>query len=156
MTARAPSVCNVPGCPTLIPAGTSRCPEHGGNQRTGSPRGSTRAWRRLRRQVLTRDGYRCTRCGTRDGLEVHHRVPVTNGGEDTIANTITLCRDCHAQTHRRAAGVTSHRQRPPMPARAPARPSHAILDVGGYLQAHWTGQRPGAASRCARIQESGA
>jgi hypothetical protein len=45
MARRALTVCAVPGCPNAQP-----CPEH------PARRGSTRAWRRLRLQVLQRDG----------------------------------------------------------------------------------------------------
>lgn len=32
-------------------------------------------------------------------LEVHHRVPLADGGEDTVANAIALCPNCHRQRH---------------------------------------------------------
>lgn len=32
-------------------------------------------------------------------LEVHHRVPLADGGEDTIENAIALCPNCHRQQH---------------------------------------------------------
>ncbi len=32
-------------------------------------------------------------------LEVHHRVPLSQGGEDTIANVVALCPNCHRQRH---------------------------------------------------------
>ncbi len=32
-------------------------------------------------------------------LETHHIVPLANGGEDTIENTIALCPNCHRKRH---------------------------------------------------------
>lgn len=32
-------------------------------------------------------------------LEVHHRVPLARGGEDTVANAIAVCPNCHCQRH---------------------------------------------------------
>lgn len=32
-------------------------------------------------------------------LEVHHKVPLSVGGEDTLENTIALCPNCHRRAH---------------------------------------------------------
>jgi HNH endonuclease len=32
-------------------------------------------------------------------LEVHHKVPLSIGGEDTVENAIALCPNCHRQAH---------------------------------------------------------
>lgn len=32
-------------------------------------------------------------------LEVHHKKPLSEGGEDTLDNTIALCANCHRQQH---------------------------------------------------------
>ncbi len=32
-------------------------------------------------------------------LEIHHIIPLANGGEDTIENTIALCPNCHRKRH---------------------------------------------------------
>ena len=39
-----------------------------------------REWRRVRLQVLDRDGYRCTACGKAGILEVDHIVELKAGG----------------------------------------------------------------------------
>ena len=63
-------------------------------------------WTVLRRRVLKRDGYRCTRCGRSPRkvwglrLEVHHVRPVHRGGKSVIENLRTLCRECHLAHHR--------------------------------------------------------
>ncbi len=53
----------------------------------------------VRREVYERDGGRCAyvdpetgrRCGSQDGLQFEHRVPVALGGEDTVENVMLLC-----------------------------------------------------------------
>ena len=64
-------------------------------------------WSRLRRAVLERDRYRCTKCGKAGRLEVHHLRPVHQGGTDTRDNLVTRCRTCHLAEHRR---VSAERQ----------------------------------------------
>lgn len=32
-------------------------------------------------------------------LEVHHKIPLSEGGEDTLSNTIVLCPNCHRKAH---------------------------------------------------------
>jgi 5-methylcytosine-specific restriction endonuclease McrA len=32
-------------------------------------------------------------------LEVHHKIPLTAGGEDTVANALALCPNCHRNAH---------------------------------------------------------
>ncbi len=32
-------------------------------------------------------------------LEVHHKVPLAQGGDDTVENAIALCPNCHRKTH---------------------------------------------------------
>jgi len=32
-------------------------------------------------------------------LEVHHKIPLAIGGEDTVANAVALCPNCHRQAH---------------------------------------------------------
>ncbi|WP_256325004.1 HNH endonuclease signature motif containing protein [Nitrosomonas sp. Nm132] len=32
-------------------------------------------------------------------LEVHHKIPLAFGGEDTVVNAIALCPNCHREAH---------------------------------------------------------
>ena len=60
-------------------------------------------------EVLHRANGICEHCGKpapflrrRDGsayLEVHHRVQLANGGEDTVENATALCPNCHRELH---------------------------------------------------------
>jgi 5-methylcytosine-specific restriction endonuclease McrA len=75
------------GCGALISAG-SYCP------RCRPRNGSTRAWRDLREQVLTRDGYTCQRCGV-PAAHVDHVTPVLAHGTDSLGNLRALCAACN-------------------------------------------------------------
>jgi len=56
-------------------------------------------FRKLRRQVLERDGYTCAMCGSSKKLIIHHITPMKEDPELKLAydtnNLITLCSDCH-------------------------------------------------------------
>lgn len=60
-------------------------------------------YQRLRVQVLDRDGWRCQVCGSMANLEVHHLQFRSRQGQDTEANLITLCSQCHKRTHSQSA-----------------------------------------------------
>ncbi|MEU4683456.1 HNH endonuclease [Streptomyces xinghaiensis] len=57
--------------------------------------------RKLRMQVLKRDGFRCVACGRRASdytnieLHVHHLVPWRMAGPTAEENLVTLCGTCH-------------------------------------------------------------
>lgn len=57
--------------------------------------GSTTAWRRLREQVIRRDGC-CQQCGTEERLSVDHIVPRHLGGSDAMDNLQVLCSQCNS------------------------------------------------------------
>jgi 5-methylcytosine-specific restriction protein A len=60
-------------------------------------------------EVLERAKGTCEACGgpapfvrKSDGspyLEVHHKEMLANGGEDTVANAIAICPNCHREAH---------------------------------------------------------
>lgn len=74
----------------------------------------------LRDVILTRDGFRCVRCGSSEKLCVHHKdkrgrnVPrlLKNNASENLE---TLCRKCHMNTHRedllRARRANGYRRR---------------------------------------------
>lgn len=56
----------------------------------------SKRWKITRQVVLTRDDRRCTNCGRAGKLEVHHIVPLSQGGAPyDLDNLRSLCRDCH-------------------------------------------------------------
>jgi 5-methylcytosine-specific restriction endonuclease McrA len=57
------------------------------------------AYRRLFKRVLERDSWRCQKCGAVKDLQVHHRIPRSRQGNDTLANLVTLCAYCHMEQH---------------------------------------------------------
>lgn len=60
-------------------------------------------------EVLLRADGQCEQCGSpapflrmsneSPYLEVHHKVPLALGGDDTVANATALCPNCHRQNH---------------------------------------------------------
>ena len=61
-------------------------------------------WRRLRGEVLKRDGYQCRQCGMNAEesgypLEIHHIIAPKGNKElfFDINNCVTLCKWCHAK-----------------------------------------------------------
>lgn len=53
--------------------------------------------KRVRFEVLRRDGYTCRYCrSTENPLTVDHVTPVALGGTDTPDNLVAACRDCNA------------------------------------------------------------
>lgn len=54
----------------------------------------------VRRQMLTRDGSRCIRCGVGIYLEAQHRQAVGMGGSKhrpSIVEVVTACSECNAR-----------------------------------------------------------
>lgn len=49
----------------------------------------------VRRNTFKRDGYKCTRCGSKQNLEADHIIPFSEGGITHISNMRTLCSKCH-------------------------------------------------------------
>lgn len=56
-------------------------------------------WQVVRLQVLRRDGWRCTRCGDTQSLEVHH-LHYENFKHERLADLVTVCHSCHKQADR--------------------------------------------------------
>lgn len=60
-------------------------------------------------EVLSRAGGRCEKCHSEAPfnsrstgepyLEVHHRIPLAEHGDDTVENAIALCPNCHRYAH---------------------------------------------------------
>ncbi len=63
----------------------------------------------VRRDVIRRDNYKCTKCGWSHGewnpsdprhLEIHHMQHHAKGGTNEECNLLTLCTVCHDSIHR--------------------------------------------------------
>ena len=66
------------------------------------------SYRRLRQQVLKRDGWRCQHCGSMRNLEVHHKQFRSLAGDDEETNLITLCMPCHRAVHEHQEAALLH------------------------------------------------
>ena len=53
----------------------------------------------VRKEVYRRDHYRCAICDSAQYIQIHHAVPRSQGGNDTLHNLITLCGVCHGVAH---------------------------------------------------------
>lgn len=82
---------------------------------TASGRGAE--WRRVRLQVLERDGRVCRYCG-RAATTVDHVVPKIKGGSDDLGNLVAACVRCNTSKGDRPA---PGRRRSPAAAPAPVR-----------------------------------
>jgi HNH endonuclease len=51
-------------------------------------------WGQLRTAVRVHDRA-CVRCGSTDQVQVHHRVPLTEGGGNQLGNLELRCKTCH-------------------------------------------------------------
>jgi 5-methylcytosine-specific restriction enzyme A len=78
------------------------------------------AWRKLRKRIIDRDGYRCRRCGKPGagksgtlGLTVHHLRAVLDALDLVLDedNLVTLCRCCHGRIDGRRPKTTRPRRR---------------------------------------------
>lgn len=57
----------------------------------------------LRAIVLERDDRSCKLCSKSieiAKMQIHHIIPLSDGGDDTISNLITLCAGCHSDIHK--------------------------------------------------------
>ena len=74
---------------------------HSGSKRRNAWIYSSPRWKALRAKVLSRAEECCERCGSIGEVQVHHRVPVSLGGDIWgLDNLIALCRSCHLEMHR--------------------------------------------------------
>ena len=48
-----------------------------------------------RKKIVKRDNSQCVICGSKDYLEVHHKLAIYRGGGAEDDNLITLCKPCH-------------------------------------------------------------
>ena len=91
--------CLHPGCPALVNAGDRYCPAH-------KPRRDTsnwhydRRWRELREIYLAKHPL-CAECEKAGRLtpatEIHHIIPLAQGGTDRDENLMGLCKSCHSR-----------------------------------------------------------
>ena len=52
-----------------------------------------------RKELLAENWGCCVNCFSTKNLEIHHIVPLANGGNHIPSNTVMLCRECHIKAH---------------------------------------------------------
>ena len=103
--------CAYPGCPELVEPGERFCAKHtkkeakhyeryGRDPQTKKRYG--RAWSRIRASYAREHPF-CEMC-LKEGIavpvdEVHHIVPLAEGGTHDRSNLMSLCKSCHSKVH---------------------------------------------------------
>ena len=58
-------------------------------------------WGEVRKKVLIRDKRKCTKCGAKRFLHIHHKSYRNHYNEhEHLEDLITLCRECHGEVHK--------------------------------------------------------
>lgn len=58
------------------------------------------SWDSVRKQVLDKYGHKCSYCGVTGTLNIHHKIPLSEGGTNDLCNLIPLCKRCHQNIHK--------------------------------------------------------
>jgi 5-methylcytosine-specific restriction endonuclease McrA len=84
-------------------------------------------WQALRLEAKRRDDFKCTECGSRGRLEVHHKIPVRQAPELAyeLSNVTCLCTPCHTKATNAERGIAPN----------PAREAWASLLKEGIVNA---------------------
>lgn len=103
--------CAYSGCPRLAVEGGQYCEEHQRlaaqqyNKYTRSPDTNKkygRAWKRIRDRYAAAHPL-CEMCLKEGRLtpveEVHHILPISQGGDHRESNLMSLCQSCHTKLH---------------------------------------------------------
>lgn len=103
--------CRINGCPNLAEDGELYCSVHKGtemyeyNHYRRDPEANKRygrAWKRIRDRYISGHPL-CEDCLSRGiyrpAEEVHHKLPLADGGTHEKNNLVSLCRSCHMKAH---------------------------------------------------------
>ena len=89
----------VAGLESLVNEHKKKAKSLGSRKSRGSKKGSRHIPAKIRKEVLERDGHKCTyisetgkACGCKWDLELDHVIPFADGGEHTADNLRVLCR----------------------------------------------------------------
>lgn len=103
--------CSYPGCPELVEGRFCKKHEQEENRRyekyqrdPETRRRYGRAWKRIRDRYIKAHPL-CEECKRNGRLvpseEVHHIVPLSEGGTNKQHNLMALCKSCHSAIHAR-------------------------------------------------------
>ena len=59
-------------------------------------------------------GYVCLNCGSDTDIELHHIVPLCNGGRNEARNIVPLCCECHCKAHDKGYKKRGYKGRKPV------------------------------------------
>jgi HNH endonuclease len=109
MPRKAKHPCHHPGCPNLTEG--RFCEEHQKEENKcyekyhrdpATRKRYGRAWKRIRDSYVKTHPF-CELCYEQGRLaeveEVHHKIPLSEGGTHDKTNLISLCKSCHARIH---------------------------------------------------------
>jgi 5-methylcytosine-specific restriction protein A len=105
MPNRPRSPCSFARCPGRAIGITGRCADHPRkpqpeNRPNAAQRGYGGTWQKLRLMHLARYPL-CETCGedniTEGATEVHHVIPLGDGGSNATDNLQSLCKSCHSR-----------------------------------------------------------
>ena len=51
------------------------------------------------RRLRELKGVQCVNCGSYEGIEYHHIVPLSAGGTNKLSNIVPVCYNCHMNIH---------------------------------------------------------
>ena len=100
--------CRFRGCPCLTDSSSGYCPEHEKIQLCNYERARAQIhnqrygyrWRKLRTRFLNAHPL-CEQCKANGrytaATEVHHVIPLANGGTHDENNLMALCKSCHSR-----------------------------------------------------------
>ena len=99
---KPPKPCKHPGCPELTDK--TYCSQHSMicEKQRGYPseRGYGRRWQAIRKRYLIAYPL-CVECSKQgrpvEANEVHHIIPIRDGGSSDYSNLIPLCKSCHSK-----------------------------------------------------------
>lgn len=103
--------CSFPGCPNLVDSGERFCGEHQKQENRryekydrdrAAKKRYGRAWSRIRARYAAAHPL-CEEC-LKNGVftpveQVHHILPLSEGGTHADENLMSLCAACHARIH---------------------------------------------------------
>ena len=96
------------------------------SSKRGDPRLS-KDYKRVRLQVLARDGYVCYYCG-QDAMTVDHVISIKHGGDPISQdNLVAACRRCNSSKGSRSEGVFLSRQITPPVFPAYVSPTRSVM-----------------------------
>ena len=83
------------------------------------------------KDICQRTWSNCCNCGSDKNIEIHHIVPLANGGNNIITNMVALCKDCHLKAHGKLKRVENAKKGGRKPIKKPA---NADIVIKQYLE----------------------